>query len=303
MKSKKMQRYVDLEEINQFVLSKQHLTEDSKAESKYLVQIVKDISGLHAQVASTPYLSLWNRINSFQKEELNRELYERRTLVKIWGMRGTLHIIPTDYVVECYQATKRAGGRHSLKLEPIHEQILKVLGEQGPLTAHELIAHIPELKNNIQSKYPGVETLGQLCLREMSQSTVLMPSKPSGDWKSNLHTYVNFKTWLPSVNLDALNEHEAKKKVVFHYLAGFGPALVEDIAWWIGISKGDVKEILEEMNDEVESIIIRSLESTFFILKSDLEHLEEFSIGKDSVHLLPKFDPYIMGYKNRERVI
>ena len=255
-----MQKRIGLEEINQFVLRKQHLAEDSKAESKYLVQIVKDICGLHAQVASTPYLSLWNRINDFQKEELSQELYERRTLVKIWGMRGTLHIIPTDHVVEYYQATKRAGGRHPLKIEPIHERILRVLDKQGPLTAQELTACIPELKNKIQTKYPGVDTIGQLSLREMSQSTVLVPSKPSGDWKSNLHTYVNFRTWLPSVNLEALNEHEAKKKVVFHYLAGFGPAIVEDIAWWIGISKGDVKEILEEMNDEVESINIRGLE-------------------------------------------
>lgn len=298
-----MRRYIGLEEINQFALYKQHLTEASKAESKDLVEVVKDICGLHAQVASTPYLSLWNRIASFQKEELNNKLYQRRTLVKIWGMRGTLHIIPTEHVVEYYQATKRAGGRHPLRLEPIHEQILKILDERGPLTAQELTEHIPELKNRVQSKYPGVSTIGQLSLREMSQSTILVPSKPRGDWKSNLHTYVNFKTWLPCVNLQALNEHEAKKKVIFHYLSGFGPTMVEDITWWIGITKGEVKEILEEMGDNVEPIDIRGLERVFFILKSDLEHLQGFSPEKDSVHLLPKFDPYIMGYKNRQRVI
>lgn len=298
-----MYKDIDLEEINQFVLYKQHLAEDSKVESKYLVDVVKDICSLHAQVASTPYISLWNRIENFQKEELTKELYEKRTLVKMWGVRATLHIVPTDHVVEYYQATRRVGGRHPLiEFEPIHKQMLKILDEKGPLTAQELIDHISELKNRIQTKY-GNMTLGAWSLRQMCHSTLLVPSKPKGDWKSNLHTYVNFEKWLPSVNLQALNEQEAKKNVIFHYLSGFGPAMVEDIAWWISITKGEVKEILKEMSDKVEYIKIRGLEGTFVIFKSDLDHLQGFSIGKDTVHLLPKFDPYIMGYKNRQRIV
>ncbi|MDL5503614.1 MAG: crosslink repair DNA glycosylase YcaQ family protein, partial [Candidatus Methanoperedens sp.] len=100
----KMQRDIEIEEINQFVLHKQHLAEHSKGERKFLVDVVKDICGLHAQVASTPYLSLWNRIDNFQHEDLSTELYERKSLIKIWGMRATLHIIPADHVVEYYQA-------------------------------------------------------------------------------------------------------------------------------------------------------------------------------------------------------
>jgi len=44
------------------------------------------------------------------------------------------------------------------------------------------------------------------------------------------------------------------------------------------------------MGDKVEEIRIRGIEGLFFILKSDLEHLQGFfSSGKDTVHLLPKF--------------
>ncbi len=127
---------IDPEKINQFVLYKQHLVKDSKEDSKSLVEVVKDICGLHAQVASTPYLSLWNRIDNFQKEDLSKELYDRRTLIKIWGVRATLHVIPADHVVEYYQATKRSGGRHPLiKFEPVHDRMLKILEKNGPLTA------------------------------------------------------------------------------------------------------------------------------------------------------------------------
>lgn len=80
-------------------------------------------------------------------------------------------------------------------------------------------------------------------------------------------------------------------------------AAVEDIAWWVGIARGEIKEILDAMGDKVEHIKIRGLEGTFVILKSDLKQLQSFSSGIDAVHLLPKFDPYIMGYKNRKRII
>lgn len=79
---------IDLEHITRFVLHKQHLSEGSKASGKNLVEVVKSICGLHAQVAPTPYLSLWSRIDEFRKEDLSKELYERRTLVKVWGVRG-----------------------------------------------------------------------------------------------------------------------------------------------------------------------------------------------------------------------
>ena len=101
----------------------------------------------------------------------------------------------------------------------------------------------------------------------MCQSTILVPVKPKGDWTSNLHTYVNFRKWLPSIDLLALSEREAKARVIYHYLSGFGPAIADDIAWWIGITKGEVKPILEEMDDKVEHIQIRGLEGSFVILQ------------------------------------
>ena len=298
-----MHRNINLRDINQFGLYKQHLAGDSKVESKHLVEAVKDICGLHAQVASTPYLSLRNRVANFQKEDLSRELYEKRTLIKIWGVRGTLHVVPTDQVVEYYQTTKGVKGRLTLsKLEPVHGQILGIFDEVGPLTAQELSEHVPELKNRVQTRY-GDMSLGQWSLRQMCQSTILVPVKPKGDWTSNLHTYASFQKWLPSIDSGALSEREAKEKVICHYLSGFGPTTADDIAWWIGITKTEVTQILEEMGDNVEDIVISGLEGMFVILKSDLEQLYAFYDEKDIVHLLPKFDPYIMGYKNRQRLI
>ncbi|MFZ3167903.1 MAG: crosslink repair DNA glycosylase YcaQ family protein [Candidatus Methanoperedens sp.] len=69
------------------------------------------------------------------------------------------------------------------------------------------------------------------------------------------------------------------------------------------IPKERSKKFWKKWGDKVEDIKIRGIDGIFFILKSDLPHLHRFSSGKDTVYLLPKFDPYIMGYKNRERLI
>ena len=241
-----MSENVNLRDINQLALIKQHLSDDSKVASKHMVEAAKDICGLHAQVASTPYLSLWNRVEGFQKEDLSRELYEKRTLVKIWGVRATLHIFSAAQVAEYYQATRRVGGRLTLvNLELIHEQILKVLDKEGPLTAQELTVHVPEFENRVQTRY-GEMSLGQWSLRQMCQSTVLIPVKPKGDWTSNLHTYANFQKWLPSVDLQLLSEREAKEKITCHYLSGFGPTTADDIAWWVGITKERLNRFWKE---------------------------------------------------------
>jgi uncharacterized protein YcaQ len=296
------QANIDLDRVSRFVLHKHHLAAASMATGSNTIDVVRDICGLHAQIASTPYFSLLNRISDFQKDVLTKALYEERTLVKIWGVRATVHIVATDQVAEYYQATKQAGGRHPLKIEPVHNKILKVLNSQGPLTAQELAKHIPELAKMVKTPY-GDMSLVALKLHELSQASILLPVKPKGDWKSSLHTYANFKTWLPLVDLQAMDEKLARQKVVIHYLAGYGPATAEDIAWWMGIPKGAVNDVLDAIREQIQEIAITALDGKYIILKQDLEKLRHISSATDSCHLLPKFDPYIMGYSHRQRLI
>ncbi|MCC7573376.1 MAG: hypothetical protein KO464_08305 [Candidatus Methanofastidiosum sp.] len=53
----------ELSKVNNFLLRKQHLTGNTKVQS--VAQVAKDILGLHATYASTPYLSLFNRVKRF----------------------------------------------------------------------------------------------------------------------------------------------------------------------------------------------------------------------------------------------
>lgn len=312
-----------LERVNQFVLEKHHLTPASKESD--IVKVVKDICALHATGAPIPYLSLWNRVKDFKKEQLNEELYEKKTLLKLFCMRNTWHIVAVDQSPEFFKATLAPHGFEAQvkylnkaleqsnllarftdrKLREIHRKILDILSKKGPLGARQITDLIPELQlripYSVDKPYAGHFRIGQRIISGMCFTGLLAQVNPKGSWKSRLYEYVPMKEWLPDLNLDSLNESEAKKRVVLHHLSSFGPATEEDVAWWIGLAKGETREILGVVNDQLERVRIQGLDGPFIVLRSDLDALERCESQEGQVNLLPNFDPYVMGYKNRLR--
>ena len=58
-----------------------------------LLDVTSRICGLHAQVASAAELSAWVRMHPGEPGAVSAALWQDRTLVKTWAMRGTLHLI------------------------------------------------------------------------------------------------------------------------------------------------------------------------------------------------------------------
>src|SRR5262249_51750698 len=61
-----------------------------------LLEAASRICGLHAQLMSSAELSVWARVEALDRRAVKRALWEERTLVKTWAMRGTLHLLPAD---------------------------------------------------------------------------------------------------------------------------------------------------------------------------------------------------------------
>ena len=51
---------------------------------------------LHSSDPATVYLSVWARLDGFAVADLERALYEDRSLVRILGNRRTLFVVPRD---------------------------------------------------------------------------------------------------------------------------------------------------------------------------------------------------------------
>src|SRR5689334_5318289 len=66
------------------------------ARSTSLVQTAGDLAGLHSTGAAAVYLSARARMRSMSIPDLERALYDDRTLVRILGMRRTVFVVPVE---------------------------------------------------------------------------------------------------------------------------------------------------------------------------------------------------------------
>ena len=88
------ERVLSRRELNRALLERQLLLERKPLSP---VKAVERLGGLQAQSTTSPYLSLWARLEGFEREQLVRALKGRR-LVKAIIQRGTLHIVtPSDF--------------------------------------------------------------------------------------------------------------------------------------------------------------------------------------------------------------
>lgn len=82
------------EEVRASRLVRSHLAE--RAPAVRLVEVVRDVCGLHAQVTGSMELQLAARVEGIVQADVREALWERRELAKTWTTRGTLHVHPAD---------------------------------------------------------------------------------------------------------------------------------------------------------------------------------------------------------------
>ncbi|KKL66520.1 hypothetical protein LCGC14_2144130 [marine sediment metagenome] len=104
----------DVKAINHLILEKQHLSEDSKSDN--ILEIVEDLCGLHATGTLEPYIQLFIRMNQFSKNDLDIQLYNKKTLGRVRGMRKTLFILTENLISIVHTATKYLWERYKQKL-------------------------------------------------------------------------------------------------------------------------------------------------------------------------------------------
>ena len=292
---------LNLLRINQFVLSKQRLTDEKPDEN--IVETVSAVGGLHATSATTPYLSLFARVENFRREQLDAELYCKRSLGKVRYMRTTVYILPKEMIPTAFAATR-------MMAEPASQAYSQFLGitKEQYAEASRCIKEILKGKKGMTTNQIKQELKASLnvspIVNLMCDQGLLIRSAPEKGWRSNMHTYCLFDECFPDLKLNALSEKDARKAVVRSYLASFGPVTENDVSWWTGFPKGQVKQIVEELQDEITYIDVSGTSKAFLISSSDQKSLMSmWDERRHSVSMLPTLDPYLMGYKDRERYL
>ena len=144
---------LDWAQVMAWRAARQHL--DERVRSEAILEVVADIAGLHAQVMSSAELTLATRVEDLGPDAVRHALWEERSLVKTWAMRGTLHLLPTAEL-PMWQAAlstrrlwvsgawQRGFGVTVAELERLNQAVAQALDGQL-LTREELAARVGEL--------------------------------------------------------------------------------------------------------------------------------------------------------------
>jgi hypothetical protein len=281
---------ISVEQLNALAIKKQCL--DGVDTS--VTDVVWRICGLHATSPATPYLSLFARLKNFNTNGLDEELYIKRSMGRIRSVRKTIYIFPVELMPVAFAATKRVIGQISLNhckymgvtegdYEELSKRALELL-KAGPMTA-------PQVRKAL-----GTDLNVSSILNLMCDEGLLARGKPAG-WRSNQYTYYPFNDYYPGVRLGSVPEGKAIAELVKRYMGAFGPVTENDIAWWTGLNKKDVREALEALGSNVVT------EGNMIMLRPDRDLLKNIKPSGRTVNLLPSLDPYVMGYKERDRYL
>ncbi len=289
---------IPIERVNHYILRKHHLVDDSKSQN--ILKITKDLCGLQATGTFEPYLYLFSRNKEFLKEDLDRELYKTKSLLKVRGMRNTLFIVLKEDAPILHVATNelkenRFDGffTHSdftrKEYNELESKILQAL-KKDSLIATDIKKRI-DTDRNIS-----------IIISLMCDKLLLVRSKPPKGWKDRRNTYVLMNNSFPELNFDNLEEIEAIHSLILKYIKSYGPVTEQDITWWAGLTKTKARRAIESIQSQVEEVNL--YDDIYYVGKSDIETLKRLSLPKDPViNLLANLDPYLMGYKNRKRFI
>lgn len=140
------------DQVRAWRLSHHHLHQ--RAPGGKLLDVVGDMCGLHAQVQSSAEVQAWARVEGISPEDLRRALWEERSLVRTWAMRGTLHVLRAQdlplFVAALHQhdrwwkgAWLRMIGFSAEELRAILDAIHNSLGVR-PITREQLADKVAE---------------------------------------------------------------------------------------------------------------------------------------------------------------
>ncbi|WP_405020258.1 winged helix DNA-binding domain-containing protein [Kitasatospora sp. NBC_00070] len=269
-------------------------------------QVTEALVALHATDPASVFLSTAARLARPEPADLERALYQDRTLVRMHGMRHTLFVVPTGLAPVLYASTTRKvaekerrgllafaaeGGFDADWLAGVQRRTLAALAAAGQATGSQLGELVPELREAITvavgKPYEARQTIGVRLLRVLGMENEIVRGRPVGGWTSGQHH------WAVQGALPGLPVAEAQAELTRRWLAAFGPATTEDVRWWTGWGVREVRAALAACG----AVAVDLDCGEGHALPDDLDPLPE---PAPWAALLPSLDPTPMGWQQRD---
>lgn len=315
-------RTIGVEERRARVVRRHHLAAETRSDD--VVEIVRDLVALHSTDPASVYLSVLARSNSdgLGVADVERELYDVRSLVRMLGMRRTMWVVPVELAAVVHGACTRAievrerarlvqflaeagvadEGEGGAWLAEVEDATVEALEAAGEATATELSKAVAGLRERLHlgvgTKWEVVLGASTRVLFILAASGRIVRGRPRGSWISSQYRWSTTRAWLPGGmdrGLTLLPTGVAQVELVWKWLAAFGPGTVVDLAWWTGLTVGEVRRAVAEL-PTVEVDV--GGPKPGLVLADDVDP-DPVDVPPPSAALLPALDPSVMGWKER----
>jgi hypothetical protein len=273
---------------------------------------VASMAGAHAQVMSAAELSVALRIPGATAADVRDALWTKHTLIKTFGPRGTVHLLPTAELsvwLGALSALPSIVDRAAPDIRLTPEQVDSVLAAVASaltdteLTTEELDAAVGDLAGPwaVEEVMPAFQTMWPRWRQAISMAAhrgVLC----FGAGRGRKVTYTN-----PAVK--PADTDEALTAVVRDYLWAYGPATPQQFAKWFGGTPAWGTKVFGSLADagSIEEIDFDGAVAWVAAGDTGFDDIASGDIGFDDaeprgVRLLPYFDAYGIAGQPRDRL-
>jgi hypothetical protein len=166
-----------------------------------------------------------------------------------------------------------------------HKALSKALRDDQPLTREEL-GEALEAAGIVEAKG---QRLAYLVMHAELEGLIC-----SGPRRGKQFTYALLEERVPPIA--KFTRDEALAQLAWRFFASHGPATVQDLAKWSGLSSTDAKRGLEAVKDQLQHETVNDAEYWFESLAATAR------LPSPTAYLLSVFDEYLIGYHDRSQI-
>jgi len=286
---------------------------DPAAHADDPLAVARSLVCLHATDAVTVFLSIRARSDGLAPADVERALYDDRSLIRLLAMRRTLWVVPRELVPVVFAAATRAVAAAQRKrlegfvrdsgvstrpgawITRAGNAAVAAVAARGEAMTTEVTRDVPLLATKLRlgsGRWVTEQSAGARVLPQLAMEGRLVRGRPRGSWISPQFRWVTTDDWLGGP-IEELDVAAAQAELLRRWLAAFGPATETDIRWWTGWTARAARAAIAAIpHTEVDLGGV-----TGYVLAGDLEPTPA---PEPVAALLPTLDPTTMGWKERD---
>ncbi len=257
-------------------------------------EVVARMGAVQAQDYLAALWAVGLRARSANEQQIEQALADK-TIVRTWPMRGTLHFVAAAdvrWMLELLTPRVVAARQRRLQQLGLDEQVIarsadvvtKAL-QGGKQIARTELYHVLQQANVPTDGQRGIHILGWLAHDQLLCFGAREGKQP---------TFTLLEEWVPHAPM--MQRDEALAALAQRYFTGHGPATLYDFMWWSGLTARDARVGLAAAASQLGHEASGGVD--YYFAQALPAHQQV-----PNAFLLPAFDEYLVGYKDRSAVI